>query len=191
MFAGIILITASFISAYLISHSSNRMITVWSAVSDLAPGRIIEATDVKPIQVQLPLNATSYLSSDYPVAGSQILRSVGASELIPAYSLSTDVQIDVKRVPIALSRSRIPLGLSSGSLIDLYAIPRNQFNTTMESSNPMESQLLISGVSVDGIDGEASKLGGDIGLTILVSSSEVLKIILAMANNDFVVVRSN
>lgn len=191
LIAGIILIAASFFSAYLISHSNNRMITVWSAVDDLAPGRIIESTDVAPIQVLMPDNASSYLNSEYPITGSQVLRSVGASELIPAFSLSKDHHVDLRKVPIALSRSRLPLGVGNGSLIDLYAIPRNQLNTNVGLSKPADSQLLLSSISVDGIDAEANKLGGDIGLTILVPSVDVLRVILAMADNEFVVVRRN
>ena len=40
------LIAISFISAYIISDTNNRMTTVWSATTDLAPGEIIEAGDV-------------------------------------------------------------------------------------------------------------------------------------------------
>lgn len=189
--AGIILIAASFFSAYLISHSNDRMITVWSAVNDLAPGRIIEPADVAPIQVLMPENASLYLNANYPIAGSQVLRSVGASELIPAYSLSRDLHLDLRKVPIALSRSRLPMGIGGGSVIDLYAIPKNQLNTNMEFSKSEDSQLLLSSVSVDGIDTTANKLGGDIGLTILVPSIEVSRVILAMADSEFVVVRRN
>ena len=191
LIAGAILIAASFISAYLISHSNNRMITVWSATSDLAPGQIIAESDVAPTQVSMPRNAFQYLSTEYPITGSQVLRTIGSSELIPAYSLSKELHLDLKKIPISLSRTRIAMGVRSGSLIDIYTIPRIQFNGTSEIANIPRSRMLLTSVSVDAVDQEASKLGGDVAITVLVPSSQVTSVISAMSDYDFVVVQSN
>ena len=59
---GVILIATSFISAYVITETNNRMTIVWSAVTDLAPGEIIEASDVIKSRVLLPDNASYYLA---------------------------------------------------------------------------------------------------------------------------------
>ena len=65
---GLILILASFSSAYLISKSSDRMITVWGANVDLAPGEMIEADDLKVIRVRLPDNAAARKLSLQPAS---------------------------------------------------------------------------------------------------------------------------
>jgi hypothetical protein len=46
-------------------------------------------------------------------------------------------------------------------------------------------------ISVDAIDIEASKLGGEIGMTILVPASQVSEVVSAMSDSEFIVVRSN
>ena len=191
LIAGTILIAASFASAYLISQSNNRMITVWSASNDLAPGRIIEDADVAPVQVSMPKGASLYLDANYSIVGSQVLRTVGSSELIPTYSLSKESQLNYKKVPISLSRFRLPIGVKSGSIVDIYIIPREQLNGNLEGPKLKRSQLLLPTISVDAIDIEASKLGGEIGMTILVPASQVSEIVSAMSDSEFIVVRSN
>jgi len=191
LIAGTILIAASFFSAYLISQSNNRMITVWSASNDLAPGRIIEDADVAPVQVSMPKGASLYLDANYSIVGSQVLRTVGSSELIPTYSLSKESQLNYKKVPISLSRFRLPIGVESGSIVDIYIIPREQLNRNLEGPKLKRSQLLLPTISVDAIDMEASKLGGEIGMTILVPASQVSEIVSAMSDSEFIVVRSN
>lgn len=191
LIAGTILIAASFFSAYLISQSNNRMITVWSASNDLAPGRIIEDADVVPVQVSMPNSASLYLDAHYSIVGSQVLRAVGSSELIPTYSLSKDSQLNYKKVPISLSRLRLPIGVKSGSIVDIYIIPREQLNGNLEAPKLKRSQLLLPTISVDAIDIEASKLGGEIGMTILVPASQVSEVVSAMSDSEFIVVRSN
>jgi hypothetical protein len=188
---GASLITASFFSAYLLANSNNRMITVWSAVSDLAPGQIIQSSDISPTQVLIPENAEFYLSADSPLEGSYVVRPIGASELIPSYSLTEESTFNLKRVPISLARSRVPLGVTRGSVIDIYVTPKEQLGGTFETSRKSKTTALLSGVSVEGIDLESSKLGGDIGLTILVPPLYVQDIVAAMAVSNFVVVRSN
>lgn len=120
-----------------------------------------------------------------------MLRSIGTDELIPAYALSEASEFNLKRVPISLARSRLPLGVTRGSVIDLYVTPRELLSGSIEVSRKSKSTALLFGVTVYGIDEEASKLGGDIGLTILVSPMEVGEIVAAMAVSDFVVVRNN
>ena len=191
LIAGTILIAASFFSAYLISQSNNRMITVWSASNDLAPGRIIEDADVAPVQVSMPKGASLYLDANYSIVGSQVLRTVGSSELIPTYSLSKESQLNYKKVPISLSRFRLPIGVKSGSIVDIYIIPREQLNGNLEGPKLKRSQLLLPTISVDAIDMEASKLGGEIGMTILVPASQVSEVVSAMSDSEFIVVRSN
>jgi hypothetical protein len=46
---GLALIIASFVSAFIISSSADRTVTVWASTGDLAPGEIITPEDVTPM----------------------------------------------------------------------------------------------------------------------------------------------
>ena len=185
------MIATSFISAFVISNSQSRMMTVWSAVNDLAPGHVIQSGDLAPAQVLIAENADLYLNAQSSLIGSYVIRRIGTGELIPACALSETSEFNLKRAPISLSRARLPLGVTQGSVIDLYVTPKELLRSSFEESQRTRSTALLFRITVDGVDLEASKLGGDIGMTILVPPVEVNEIVAAMALSDFVVVRNN
>lgn len=186
---GGILIAASFISAYVISQSANRMVTVWSATVDIAPGSILDADDVMPTQVLLPNNAEFYLDGAASIIGSYVLRPLGASELIPAYALSDEAIEEFKKVPLSLPGSRTPFGIKTGDIVDIYGLPRQELAVSQVGSES-KSRLVLTGVGIDGIDFEASKLGGEMGITLLVPVANVGQFIAAMSTFEFVLVKS-
>lgn len=185
---GIVLIIASFISAFIISSSTNRMVKVWSSKVDLAPGAIIEADDIVQTEVLLPRNISMYLDGSAPIVGSSVLRQLSAAELIPAYALSNETNFNLRKVPISVSGSRLPSGLKVGDVIDLYAVPKQVISSNGDVS--FKPGLVISQLAVDGVDLEASKLGGEVGITLLVPAESVNRVISAVAVSDFVLVKT-
>ena len=183
---GLILILASFSSAYLISKSSDRMITVWGANVDLAPGEMIEADDIKVIRVRLPDNAAQYLDSKTDLIGTTVLRAIGSSELIPSFALTSEIDLSLARVPISIAREWAPIELRNGSLVDIYGIP-NRANQFSQDSNP-SSRLLISNIAIDSVDASSRELGGRIGMTVLVPQARVEVIVSAISKYEFLLV---
>lgn len=183
---GLILIIASFSSAYLISKSTDRMITVWAASVDLAPGEQLESSDLKVVRVRLPENASQYLDSRTDLLGATVLRQIGSSELIPSYALTDEVDYSLAQVPISIAREWAPNELKSGAVVDLYGIPNksNQFN----QENSGVSPLLISGVPIDSVDNATRDLGGRIGITLLIPQTRVQSIISAISKYEFLLV---
>lgn len=188
LIVGIILIATSFVSAFLISNSSNRMVTVWSATTDLAPGTIIDETNIEQAKVLLPSNIGLYLDGTNSILGAQVLRGVGAAELIPAYAISSEVVMDLKQVPISIPISRMPFGAKNGDLVDVYALPTQ--NLVEISGAKTRPGLVLSNIGIDGINLEASKLGGEIGVTLLVPTSLVAKLVSVMGQSDFLLVKA-
>ena len=183
---GLILILASFSSAYLISKSSDRMIMVWAANVDLAPGEMIEADDLKVIRVRLPDNAAQYLDSKTDLIGTTVLRAIGSSELIPSFALTSEIDLSLARVPISIAREWAPIELRNGSLVDIYGIP-NRANQFSQDSNP-SSRLLISNIAIDSVDASSRELGGRIGMTVLVPQARVEAIVSAISKYEFLLV---
>jgi hypothetical protein len=183
---GLILILASFSSAYLISKSSDRMIMVWGANVDLAPGEMIEADDLKVIRVRLPDNAAQYLDSKTDLIGTTVLRAIGSSELIPSFALTSEIDLSLARVPISIAREWAPIELRNGSLVDIYGIP-NRANQFSQDSNP-SSRLLISNIAIDSVDASSRELGGRIGMTVLVPQARVEAIVSAISKYEFLLV---
>lgn len=190
MVLGGLLIVASFISAYVISQSTSRMVTVWSASVDLAPGEIIEENDISISRVALNDKAEYYLNSQRSIVGTHVLRSIKASELIPAFALSEIAPMQLKKVPVSVSALRKAEGIISGAVVDVYGISRNSYASSGQESDKTKSKLLLVDVAVDSLNSEASKLGGEIGLTLLVPSQDVGRFINSLSEFELILVQS-
>ena len=73
--------------------------------------------------------------------------------------------------------------------MDVYAIANEQFSS-ISASKKDSAEILLSNIAVNGIDIEASKLGGEVGVTLLVPKEWVTRIVSSMANSDFLLVKS-
>lgn len=182
------LIAASFISALVISNSSSRMITVWSAAVELGQGEVITADDVAISKVLLPGNAANYIDGEVSIIGSSVVRAIGADELIPAYALSDQIDDQLKQVPIAISSTQVPKDIGSGQRVDIYGITRSELRSQNSASGKYKSRLIASDLVIDQIDNQASALGGDLVITLLVPKLIIPSLIEDMGNYNFVLV---
>lgn len=182
------LIAASFISALVISNSSSRMITVWSAAVDLDKGEVITAEDVVISKVLLPGNAGNYIDGQVSIIGSSVVRAIGIDELIPAYALSSQVDEQLQQVPIAIAFSQVPKDIGSGQRVDIYGITKSELRTQSLESGRYKSRLIASDLVIDQVDNQANTLGGDLVITLLVPRPIIPNLIEDMGNYDFILV---
>ncbi len=182
------LIAASFISALVISNSSSRMITVWSAAVDLGKGEVITVEDVVISKVLLPSNAANYIDGQVSIIGSSVVRAIGIDELIPAYALSSQVDEQLQQVPIAIAFSQVPKDIGSGQRVDIYGITKSELRSQSLESGRYRSRLIASDLVIDQVDNQANTLGGDLVLTLLVPRSIIPNLIEDMGNYDFILV---
>ena len=182
------LIAASFISALVISNSSSRMITVWSAAIDLDKGEVITAEDVVISKVLLPGNAGNYIDGQVSIIGSSVVREIGADELIPAYALSSQIDEQLQQVPIAIAFSQVPKDIGSGQRVDIYGITKSELRSQGLESARYKSRLIASDLVIDQVDNQANTLGGDLVLTLLVPRPIIPNLIEDMGNYDFILV---
>jgi len=182
------LIAVSFISALVISNSSSRMITVWSASVDLDKGEVITAEDVVISKVLLPGNAGNYIDGQVSIIGSSVVRAIGIDELIPAYALSSQVDEQLQQVPIAIAFSQVPKDIGSGQRVDIYGITKSELRTQSLESGRYKSRLIASDLVIDQVDNQANTLGGDLVITLLVPRTIIPNLIEDMGNYDFILV---
>lgn len=182
------LIAVSFISALVISNSSSRMITVWSAAVDLDKGEVITAEDVVISKVLLPGNAGNYIDGQVSIIGSSVVRAIGIDELIPSYALSSQVDEQLQQVPIAIAFSQVPKDIGSGQRVDIYGITKSELRTQSLESGRYKSRLIASDLVIDQVDNQANTLGGDLVITLLVPRTIIPNLIEDMGNYDFILV---
>ena len=182
------LIAASFISALVISNSSSRMITVWSAAVDLGKGEVITAEDVVISKVLLPSNAANYIDGQVSIIGSSVVRAIGAEELIPAYAVSDQIDEQLQKVPIAIPFSQVPKDIGSGQRVDIYGITKSELRSQNLESGRYRSRLIASDLVIDQVDNQANTLGGDLVITLLVPRPIIPNLIEDMGNYNFILV---
>ncbi|MEY3685951.1 MAG: hypothetical protein RJB00_901 [Actinomycetota bacterium] len=182
------LIAASFISALVISNSSSRMITVWSAAVDLGKGEVITAEDVVISKVLLPSNAANYIDGQVSIIGSSVVRAIGAEELIPAYAVSEQIDEQLQQVPIAIAFSQVPKDIGSGQRVDIYGITKSELRSQNLESDRYKSRLIASDLVIDQVDNQANTLGGDLVITLLVPRTIIPNLIEDMGNYNFILV---
>lgn len=182
------LIAASFISALVISNSSSRMITVWSSAVELGIGEVITTDDVVITKVLLPSNAENYIDGEVSIVGSSVVRAIGVDELIPAYALSSQIDEQLQQVPIAISFTQAPKDIGSGELVDIYGIPKSELRSQSLDSGKLKARLIARDLVIDEVDNQASTLGGDLVITLLVPKPIIPGLIEDMGNYNFVLV---
>ena len=180
---GVSLFIISILCASLISKEANRTVMVWATQTDLAPGQVITENDIIPVSALLPQSSVNYLSSNAQIIGGTVVTKIYKGDLIPsaAISKSTEV-IDEKLVPLTVEITDIPLGLSRGSVIDIYGINKRD---TKSITTPV---LMANNVSVSQVLERSNS--GIASILVILKNDQVLPLLEVLADSRLFIVRS-
>ena len=153
---GLALFIIAITSASLITKEANRSVLVWASTGELAPGQII---------------------------GTIVLTNIASGDLIPAAALGAGIDSTNQRLlPITVEVSDLPIALSRGDVVDLYAIKKG--NTQVEF-NPA---LLAAGVSVDQVLERNNS--GVVSVLVILNNDQILPILTYVAESRLILVRA-
>jgi hypothetical protein len=185
--AAVILIGASFVSAYVLSSMANRTQLLWSARNSLIPGIEISTNDLEATKASISDGSIAYISAWRDVTHFRVLRAIGAGELVPASALSQDTNaVEMSSVPVSVRASDVPMDLQAGQAVNLYHVGDSHLSKDIGPPN-----LILAHAFILGIDRKGQNLGGDLALTISISRRSVLQVLDATASGRVVVVRVN
>jgi hypothetical protein len=193
---GLSLFIIALLAASLIAKEANRTVYVWASSTELAPGNVITQSDIKATPVLLPESAKNYLSASAQIIGAVVKFRVAAGDLIPLAAItSTAEQLDLRAVPLTVESTDLPMGLTRGEVIDIYAIPTSNSisnPTSNPTSNPrsiVESTLLTERVSVS----EVSERNNSGKASVVVSLPQPLITLILnhLADSRLIIVRGS
>jgi hypothetical protein len=193
---GLSLFIIALLAASLIAKEANRTVYVWASATELAPGNVITQSDIKATPVLLPESAKNYLSASAQIIGAVVKFRVAAGDLIPLAAItSTAEQLDLRAVPLTVESTDLPMGLTRGEVIDIYAIPTSNSisnPTSNPTSNPrsiVESTLLTERVSVS----EVSERNNSGKASVVVSLPQPLITLILnhLADSRLIIVRGS
>jgi len=180
---GLALFIIALTAASLISKEANRTVLVWASTGELAPGQIIAQSDLTPASVLLAQSAKNYFSSSAQIVGTTVLTKISAGDLIPVAAIANEVDANNQRlVPLTIEISDLPIALSRGDVIDIYAIAKTN---AKESIAPA---LLVSAVSVDQVLERSNS--GVVSVLVILENNQVISTLNYLSDSRLIIVRN-
>jgi hypothetical protein len=184
LITGISLFIIAILAASLIAKEANRTVYVWASATELAPGNIITQADIKATPVLLPESAKNYLSSSAQIIGTVVKSRVSVGDLIPLAAIASALdQLTLRAVPLTIESTDLPMGLTRGEVIDIYAIP------TSDPRSIGEATLLTERVSVSAVSERNNS--GKASVVVSLPQSLVILILSHLADSRLIIVRGN
>jgi hypothetical protein len=180
---GLALFIIALTAASLISKEANRTVLVWASTGELAPGQIIAQSDLTPASVLLAQSAKNYFSSSAQIVGTTVLTKISAGDLIPVAAIANEVDANNQRlVPLTIEISDLPIALSRGDVIDIYAIAKTN---AKESIAPT---LLASAVSVEQVLERSNS--GVVSVLVILENDQVISALNYLSESRLIIVRN-
>ena len=180
---GFALFIIALTAANLISKEANRTVLVWATTGELAPGQIIQESDITPASVLLAQSAKNYLSASAEIVGTTVLTKISAGDLIPVAALGAGENVVNQRlVPLTIEISDLPISLVRGDLVDLYAISKS---SAKEVNAPA---LLASAITVEQVLERNNS--GVVSVLVILENEQVLPTLNFLSDSRLILVRT-
>jgi hypothetical protein len=182
----ITLIIAAFASAFFISTYSNKGADYWVVANSFAPGHLITESDVVATHMNLGSSSENYLSTSDQLIGLVATRTMVVGEVISTSDVTASSQaMSTSAVPLSLRSADLASGVIVGDSVDIYWVLDSR-----NGEGVMDPILILGGVSLIGLDDSKNALGGDIGITVAIEETQVLRLLSATTQGRLVVVRA-
>lgn len=180
---GLALFIIALTAASLISKEANRTVLVWATTGELAPGQIIESTDITPTSVLLAQSAKNYLSASAEIVGTTVLIKISTGDLIPVAAVGAgDNPINQRLVPLTIEISDLPISLARGDLIDIYAISKSN------AKEALAPALLASAITVEQVLERNNS--GVVSVLVILENEQVLPTLNFLTDSRLILVRT-
>jgi hypothetical protein len=183
----ITLIAAAFVSAFLIATFSNKSSDYWVINGPVLPGHQIAASDVSVAHLNLDSSAQFYLSNNVEPIGMVATRILHAGEIIGSTDLTSSANaMSTSAVPISVRSVDVATGLGVGEDVDIYWVL-----DTQSGDSAITPILILGGVTLLSYDNGGKNFGNDVGLSLAVEETQVLRLLSATTQGRLVVIRSH
>jgi hypothetical protein len=180
---GFALFIIALTAANLISKEANRSVFVWATTGELAPGQIIQESDITPASVLLAQSAKNYLSASAEIVGTTVLTKISAGDLIPVAAIGAGENLVNQRlVPLTIEISDLPISLVRGDLIDLYAISKSN------AKEAIAPALLASAITVEQVLERNNS--GVVSVLVILENEQVLPTLNFLSDSRLILVRT-
>ena len=180
---GFALFIIALTAANFISKEANRTVLVWATTGELAPGQIIQESDITAASVLLAQSAKNYLSASAEIVGTTVLTKISAGDLIPVAAIGAgDNPVNQRFVPLTIEISDLPISLVRGDLVDLYAISKSN------AKDMIPPALLASAITVEQVLERNNS--GVVSVLVILENEQVLPTLNFLTDSRLILVRT-
>jgi hypothetical protein len=148
---------------------------------------VISAADVSLTHFNLDSSGQFYLSNETEPIGMVATRMMRIGEIIGSNDLSSAIDaMSTSAVPISVRSVDVATGLNIGEDVDIYWVL-----DTHNGEDSMDPILILGGVTLLSYDDAGKSFGSDIGLSVAVEETQVLRLLSATTIGRLVVIRSH
>ena len=183
----ITLIITAFISTFLIATFSNRGDDYWVVNGAISPGHIISSSDISLSHLNLASSSDFYLDKNAEPIGMIATRLLQPREIVAVTDLTNSSDaMSTSAVPLSVRGVDLATGLLIGEGVDIYWVL-----DTQNGDSSIDPILILGGVTLLSYDKGGNNFGSDVGITVAVEETQVLRLLSATTMGRLVVVRSH
>lgn len=183
----ITLIIASFASVIFISSIANKGADYWVVRGLVVSGHVITSSDLETVHMNLNKSSALYIDRTLNPIGLIALRTLQDGEVISTSDLGSAIQgQSTSAVPLSVRSVDIAQGLTLGEGVDIYWVEDSNNGEAV-----LEPVLVLAGATLLSLENTENSLSGDVGLSIAVEQTQVLRILSATSIGRLVVIASH
>jgi hypothetical protein len=183
----ITLIIASFASVIFISSMANKGADYWVVRGSVISGHVLTSSDLETVHMNLNKSSALYIDQTFNPIGLIALRTLQDGEVISTSDLGSAIQgQSTSAVPLSVRSVDIAQGLTLGEGVDIYWVTDSN-----NGEEVLEPVLVLAGAALLSLENTGNSFSGDVGLSIAVEQSQVLRVLSATSIGRLVVIASH
>jgi hypothetical protein len=183
----ITLIIASFASVIVISSIANKGADYWVIRGSVVSGHVITSSDLETVHMNLSKSSALYIDKTFNPIGLIALRTLQEGEVISTSDLGSAIQgQSTSAVPLSVRSVDIAQGLTLGEGVDIYWVADSN-----NGEEVLEPLLVLAEATLLSLENTGNSFSGDVGLSIAVEQTQVLRVLSATSIGRLVVIASH
>ena len=171
MWVGILIVAVSIVAGSRLLASADDSVSVWAAADDMGAGDTVTAGDLVARRVRFTDGADldRYVASSETLpADVQLLRGIGAGELLPRAAVGPAGDAGLMQLPVAVDAEQVPPSVAAGAIVDVYLVPSGggQCRTACDGRPVLEGVTVVDASTTDdgfGATGQRQLVLGVVG----------------------------
>ena len=174
---GIALVVVSIAGVWLVVAAARQTVPVFAAARTIVPGDVVEAADLRVVEVSLGSLAETYASPATLQPGSVATRTISAGELVPQGAVGDASGIRTTHV-VVHSAAEVPASVGAGSTVEVWAadqLERGVYDTP---------RILVAAATVVSVSADESMMGSaGSAVELVIARADVADTLAAIAGD--------